>query len=78
MDIEESERFQGTVKFFSNERGYGFLYRNGKEEDGEYFVHFTSILVEGYKTLTQGQLVSFELKETEKGIQAVEVRVEEE
>lgn len=78
MDIEKGERFQGTVKFFSNERGYGFLLLNDRAEEGEYFVHFTSILVEGYKTLTQGQKVSFELKETEKGIQAVEVQVEEE
>ena len=74
----ESERFNGIVKFFSNERGYGFILRNGLAEDGEFFVHFTSLLMDGYKTLKPGQNVSFELKETEKGIQAVEVRVEEE
>lgn len=72
------ERFSGVVKFFSNERGYGFILKNGVAEDGEFFVHFTSLMMEGYKTLKADQKVSFELKETEKGVQAVNVLVEEE
>jgi CspA family cold shock protein len=69
-----SERFEGVVKWFNNERGYGFI---NKEEDEteEYFVHFSSIDMEGYKTLKTGQPVEFELKETDKGIQAVDVKI---
>lgn len=78
MSNETSERFNGVVKFFSNERGFGFILKNGRAEDGEFFVHFTSILMDGYKTLKQDQKVSFELKDTEKGAQAVNVMVEEE
>lgn len=59
----------------SNERGYGFIL---KEEEEEYFVHFSSLMMEGYKTLKAGQTVSFELVQTEKGVQAVNVLVEEE
>lgn len=70
-----SERLEGTVKWFSNERGYGFIL---KEEEEEYFVHFSSLMMEGYKTLKAGQEVSFELLQTEKGVQAVNVLVEEE
>lgn len=73
-----NERFSGIVKFFSNERGYGFILKDGVAENGEFFVHFTSLIMEGYKTLKPGQKVSFELKDTEKGTQAVNVLVEEE
>jgi CspA family cold shock protein len=70
-----SERLTGVCKWFNNERGYGFVYEEDKEEV-EYFVHYSSIEMEGYKTLKANQKVSFELKETEKGVQATEVRVE--
>ena len=63
----------GEVKWFSNERGYGFITEDGGET--EYFVHFSSIDMEGYKTLKAGQKVSFTLKETDKGIQAVDIKV---
>jgi CspA family cold shock protein len=65
--------FEGEVKWFSNERGYGFVCPEDAPET-EYFVHFSSILTDGFKTLTAKQKVEFELKETPKGIQAVEVR----
>jgi CspA family cold shock protein len=70
-------RLEGEVKWFSNERGYGFV--NPIMDDGtidevtEYFVHFTSIKMEGFKTLQANQRVFFELKETPKGVQAVEI-----
>ena len=70
------ERIFGEVKWFSNERGYGFLTREGAENE-EYFVHFSGIDMDGFKTLKANQKVSFVLVETEKGIQAQEVRVEE-
>ena len=67
------DRVIGKVKWFSNERGYGFLLVDGDEVKNEYFVHFSSISMEGYKTLKAGQAVEFELKDTDKGIQAVSV-----
>ena len=59
------------VKWFNNEKGYGFIENEGGED---VFVHYTAIKVSGYKTLTEGQLVEFDLIETEKGLQAVNVR----
>jgi CspA family cold shock protein len=61
----------GTVKWFSNEKGYGFIEREGGED---VFVHFTAISMEGYKTLTEGQRVEFEITQGEKGLQAANVR----
>jgi CspA family cold shock protein len=59
------------VKWFSNEKGYGFI----SQSDGEdVFVHFSAIQTEGYKSLTQGQAVEFEVTEGPKGKQAANVR----
>lgn len=69
------ERFSGIVKWFNNERGFGFIIKDG-DEDTEYFVHYTSVIMDGYKTLKTGQEVSFELKDTDKGIQAFNVKPE--
>jgi len=63
----------GTVKWFNAERGYGFLFKEGDEET-EYFVHYSYIEMEGYKTLKAGQDVEFEIVETDKGIQAHNVK----
>lgn len=70
----EIERLEGTVKWFSNERGYGFVTPDNAPEK-EYFVHFSSIKVEGFKTLQANQKVTFELRETPKGVQAVEIKI---
>jgi CspA family cold shock protein len=69
-----SDRLFGEVKWFSNERGYGFVTRDDIENE-EYFVHFSSITMEGFKTLKAGQKVSFVLKQEEKGLQAKEVEL---
>ena len=61
---------KGTVKWFNNVKGFGFITREG---GGDLFVHFNSIVGEGYKTLRQGDWVGFEVEETEKGPQAVQV-----
>ncbi|HZA26052.1 MAG TPA: cold-shock protein [Actinomycetota bacterium] len=62
---------QGTVKWFSNEKGYGFIAR----PDGEdLFVHFSAIEGDGYRTLHEGQEVEFEIVDGEKGQQAANVR----
>ena len=63
---------QGTVKWFSNEKGYGFISREGAED---VFVHFSAIEGEGYKTLNEGQAVEFEIVDGPKGKQAANVRV---
>ena len=63
---------EGTVKWFSNEKGYGFIERGNGEQD--VFVHFSAIEGEGYKSLTEGQRVSFEVVQGDKGLQAANVQ----
>ncbi len=65
-----SERSTGTVKWFNNAKGFGFI---SGSQDGDIFVHFRSIQGDGYKTLEQGQSVEFTLTEGPKGLQAEEV-----
>ena len=60
----------GRIKWFNNERGYGFIEYNDYED---IFVHYSNILQDGYRTLEQGQLVQFKLLETAKGFQALEI-----
>ena len=62
---------EGTVKWFSNEKGYGFIERGNGEAD--VFVHFSAIAGEGYKSLTEGQRVSFDVGQGDKGLQAANV-----
>jgi cold shock protein len=61
---------EGTVKWFSNEKGYGFIEREGGDD---VFVHFSAIAMDGYKSLTEGQRVSFEVVQGDKGLQAANV-----
>ncbi len=61
---------ESRVKWFNNEKGYGFIEYN---ETLDIFVHYSQIEKSGYKTLNQGDLVSFKLIETPKGLQAQEV-----
>lgn len=61
---------KGKVKWFNNEKGYGFIEYKDQED---IFVHYSSILSQGYKTLVEGQYVEFELVETDKGLQAKNV-----
>ena len=61
---------EGTVKWFSNEKGYGFIEREGGED---VFVHFSAIQADGYKSLTEGQRVEFEVVQGQKGLQAANV-----
>ena len=60
----------GKVKWFNNIKGYGFIDSNSSED---IFVHYSVIKQDGYKTLAEGQLVNFDLIETPKGLQAVNV-----
>ena len=62
--------FQGTVKWFNESKGFGFI---AKEDGGDVFVHYTAISGDGFKTLAEGQAVSFEVVETPKGPKAANV-----
>lgn len=61
---------QGTVKWFNADKGYGFITR---EDGNDVFVHFSAIQGEGFKTLDEGQHVTFDVEEGERGPQAVNV-----
>ncbi len=65
----------GTVKWFSNAKGYGFI---SPEEGGEdVFAHFSAIEMDGYKTLSEGQKVEFEITDGPKGLQASKIMAAE-
>ena len=65
-----SDRETGTVKWFNNAKGYGFIARENGED---VFVHHTAILGEGYKSLDEGQRVEFTVEQGPKGLQAASV-----
>ena len=62
----------GRVKWFNNEKGYGFI---DFRENEDIFVHYSAIELDGYKTLSENQLVEFKLIETSKGYQAINVQL---
>ncbi len=66
-----AEEVTGVVKWFSNQKGYGFITRENSGKD--VFVHHTAIAGDGYKTLAEGQRVKFQIAHTEKGDQASNV-----
>lgn len=61
----------GKVKWFNNDKGYGFIEVENLED---IFVHYSAINKDGYKTLNQGDIVNFKLVETIKGLQAIDVQ----
>jgi CspA family cold shock protein len=65
-----NEKETGTVKWFSNPKGYGFITRDAGED---VFVHHTAIQMEGFKTLEEGQRVQFNVEQGPKGLQATNV-----
>ncbi len=68
-----AERVTGTVKWFNNSKGFGFLSGDGLERD--IFVHFSAIQGDGYRSLEEGQTVEFTVVEGDKGLQARDVVV---
>jgi cold shock protein len=62
----------GTVKWFNNEKGYGFIAREGEPD---VFVHHKAIQMQGFRSLQEGQKVEFDVKRTDKGEQAENVRL---
>jgi CspA family cold shock protein len=67
-----SEKEQGTVKWFNGGKGYGFIERS---EGEDVFVHFNSIVGDGYRSLDEGQRVEFTVAQGQKGLQAENVVV---
>jgi CspA family cold shock protein len=67
---EHVERLKGTVKWFNNAKGYGFL---GRDDGPDVFIHYSSITTEGYKSLQEGDTVEFEIVQGQKGPQAANV-----
>jgi len=65
-----AKRETGTVKWFNDSKGYGFIKR---DEGDDVFVHFNAISGEGYRTLKEGQRVEFTVTQGEKGLQAADV-----
>ncbi|MGD2068345.1 MAG: cold-shock protein [Gemmatimonadota bacterium] len=61
---------RGTVKWFNDAKGYGFIQQPGGED---VFVHFSAITGDGFRTLREGEEVEFELNETDRGLQAANV-----
>lgn len=70
--IEITQIYKGTVKWFSNNKGYGFIQC---DEHGEVFVHFSEIQIDGYKALSSGQPVEYEITNNEKGLTAKNVKL---
>lgn len=64
---------KGIVKWFSNQKGYGFV--TPENSDKDIFVHFSSIASDGFKSLKQGDEIEFEIKDGPKGEQATDVRL---
>lgn len=62
---------EGTVKWFNGEKGFGFIER---EDGDDVFVHFSAIQTEGFKTLEDGQAVTFDIEEGDRGLQASNVK----
>ena len=70
--MNDMTRERGKVKWFNNEKGFGFITR---DKGDDVFVHFKAIRSEGYKSLSEGQIVEFTVTQGQKGLQAEDVTV---
>ena len=71
FSISGGSEVQGTIKWFNNSKGYGFI---GRKDGTDVFVHYSAIVGEGYRTLQEGDLVEFEIVQGPKGPQAGNVQ----
>ncbi|WP_283777724.1 cold-shock protein [Parendozoicomonas callyspongiae] len=65
----------GKVKWFNNAKGYGFILPGNEDNGEDLFVHYSSINMEGYKTLKAGQLVSYDIIQGPKGLHAINIGI---
>lgn len=63
----------GTVKWFDDEKGYGFIEPDDEDAGDDVFVHYSEIEGSGYRSLSEGDVVEFEVEETDKGLSAINV-----
>lgn len=70
-ELEVSQRLTGKVKWFNDQKGYGFIAR---EDAPDVFVHHSAIQMEGFRSLREGEEVSYELLDSDKGPQAMNVQ----
>ena len=70
--VRMSEMATGTVKWFNDSKGFGFIKQEGGED---VFCHHSAIVADGFRSLTEGQMVEFDVKRGPKGLQAENVRV---
>jgi len=70
VSVSMADRIQGTVKWFNNSKGYGFIAHDGGKD---VFVHFSAITSEGFKSLSEGDKVEFTIEDSPKGPQAANV-----
>ncbi len=66
-----AEREQGIVKWFNNQKGYGFIAR---EDGSDVFVHYSAIATDGFRTLNEGERVEFSVEQGQKGLAATQVQ----
>lgn len=71
--FDEPQRERGKIKWFSEEKGYGFIVPENGSND--VFFHFSSLKIKGFKTIIAGQIVEFETEETDNGKKATFVRI---
>ena len=67
---EQKVKLKGTVKWFNNAKGFGFI---GRDDGPDVFVHYSALVAEGYKSLQEGDAVEFEIVDGQKGPQAANV-----
>jgi cold shock protein len=70
LSEESKVKLKGTVKWFNNAKGFGFI---GREDGPDVFVHYSALIAEGYKSLQEGDAVEFEIVDGQKGPQAANV-----
>jgi CspA family cold shock protein len=71
FQVHGGREVQGTIKWFNNSKGYGFI---GRDDGPDVFVHYSSIVGEGFRTLQEGDVVEFEIVQGPKGPQAANVQ----
>lgn len=69
--VEREKKMKGTIKMFNKEKGFGFI----RAEDGnDVFFHYSSLVMDGFKTVEQGEVVSFDLEQSDRGLRAANIQ----